>query len=323
VSLLLLKHVDSRKIVICLGLLVCSIFWYCPAWSETRSTDTVATLSLSMETQTAKIGDLLWITLTYKIPEDAKLADGNGLGGLETLTVMEQKTEPDSIQIKFLVDQLESFDLGPFSLTYIDPDNQQQQVWSDTISITIISNLGEKPEEASLRPIQDIISTQTRWLPYLLWGLAAMIFLGAIAGVLWWRKRQRIRDITATMEEPPHVQAEKEIQDLLASGLFEKGNVKAFYFLFSETIRRYLASIRRFPAAEMTTEEIAKWIKTDPADQKILPLLKQTDLVKFADSIPSPDRKDQDISVARSYIQQTRPSLNDSQGDPVDQEVTS
>ncbi len=144
-----------------------------------------------------------------------------------------------------------------------------------------------------------------------------------ISGVLWWRKRRRIRDITATLEEPPHVRAEKEIHDLLASGLFEKGNVKAFYFLFSETIRRYLASIRLFPAAEMTTEEIARWVKTDPADQKILPLLKQTDLVKFADSIPSPDRKDQDILMARSYIQQTRPILKGSQNDPVDQELKS
>ena len=51
------------------------------------------------------------------------------------------------------------------------------------------------------------------------------------------------------MEDPPHVRAEKEIDNLIASGLFETGDVKAFYFIFSETIRRYMESIRRFPGS--------------------------------------------------------------------------
>jgi len=105
--------------------------------------------------------------------------------------------------------------------------------------------------------------------------------------------------------------------------LFERGDVKAFYFIFSETIRRYMASIRCFPAAEMTTEEIARKIKTDPADQHILPLLRQADLVKFADLMPAPDRKDQDVQMARTYIQQTRPLTNGLQEGPPPQEVPS
>jgi hypothetical protein len=123
------------------------------------------------------------------------------------------------------------------------------------------------------------------------------------------------------MEDPPHVKADKEIDNLIASRLFEDGDVKAFYFIFSETIRRYMESIRRFPAAEMTTEEIARFIKTDPSDQKVLPLLRQADLVKFADSIPAPDRKDQDILIARTYIQETRPMPNTPQEGASIQEV--
>ena len=123
------------------------------------------------------------------------------------------------------------------------------------------------------------------------------------------------------MEDPPHVKADREIDNLIASGLFENGDVKAFYFIFSETIRRYMESIRRFPAAEMTTEEIARFIKTDPSGQKVLPLLRQADLVKFSDSVPAPDRKDQDILMARTYIQQTRPMTNGSQESSSIQEV--
>lgn len=320
-SLFSINPTCSRKNLLLLWALVCFLLWSGPTWSETAGTGSLPTLSASIEKNTARIGDLLWVTLMVDIPGDAKLTESGGVDGLEALTVIEQKTEPNKIKFRFLVDQLESFDLGPFSLTYIDHQKDEQLVATDPIAITVLSNLGEKPEDATLRPIQDIISTQTKWLPYLLWTFAAIILFGMISGFIWWRKKRCIRNMKATMEDPPHVKADREIDNLVASGLFENGDVKAFYFIFSETIRRYMESIRRFPAAEMTTEEIARFIKTDPSDQKVLPLLRQADLVKFADSIPAPDRKDQDILIARTYIQQTRPMTNTPQEGASIQEV--
>ena len=73
---------------------------------------------------------------------------------------------------------------------------------------------------------------------------------------------------------------------LVAGRLFEKGEVKTFYFNFSEIIRRYMESIRYFPAAEMTTEEIVRRVGNNSQDQEILTLLRQADLVKFADAAP-------------------------------------
>ena len=69
-----------------------------------------------------------------------------------------------------------------------------------------------------------------------------------------------------------------------------------------------MESIRHFPAAEMTTEEISRHAGTHVQDQKILPLLKQADLVKFADTVPTPHRKEQDVWTARTYIRQTCPA---------------
>jgi len=311
-----IHRIYALKIQVLLGALICFLLLPGPAGSQTPGTDDLPSLSATIEKNTARIGDMLWLTFTYQIPQGAQLPDDASISGLETLTVVEHKAEPNQIQIRFMVDQLESFNLGPFSLTYINDGNNEQQLTTDPIAITILSNLGEKPEEAALKPIEDIISTKTNWLTYLLWALSLILLTGFVFLFIWWRKRRRIRDIQATMQDPPHVRAEKEIDKLIASGLFETGNVKAFYFNFSETIRRYMESIRSFPAAEMTTEEIARWVNIDPSDQKILPLLRQADLVKFADSIPAPDRKDQDILTARTYIQQTRPMANDPQESP-------
>jgi len=309
-------RIKPVKIRLLQWVLICFLLLPGPVWSQTTGTEDLPSLTAALEKNTARTGDMLWLTFTYKIPQGAQLPDDAGISGLEALAVVEHKADPNRIQIRFWVDQLESFNLGPFSLTYIDGNKDEQQVTTDPIAVTILSNLGEKPEEASLKPIQDIISTKTRWLATLLWALAVILLLGLAALFIWWHKRRRIRDIRATLEDPPHVRAEREIDDLIASGLFETGNVKAFYFNFSETIRRYMESIRRFPAAEMTTEEIARWVKTDPSDQKILPLLRQADLVKFADAIPAPDSKNQDILTARTYIQQTRPVANGPQESP-------
>ena len=87
---------------------------------------------------------------------------------------------------------------------------------------------------------------------------------------------------------------------------FEKGRVKKYYFFFSEILRRYLESIRNFPAAEYTTEEIAKHISAEP-DRKLIPLLLQADLVKFADTVPTAARKEEDIKAALAYIRKTAP----------------
>lgn len=302
--------------------LACLLLWEGPAVTDTSKTDFVPSLSASIDKNTVRVGDLVWVTLRYELPEDATLSGSNAVGGLETLTVVENITEPDQIKIRFLVDQLESFDLGPFSLTYTDAQNQTQQVTTNPLAITIVSNLGEKAEDTTLKPIEGIIATQSRTLSYLLWASGLLLLLGIASGLVYWRRRRHIRDIQAVLEDPPHVKAHREIDSLIASGLFERGEVKAFYYIFSETIRRYMESIHRFPAVEMTTEEIARATQANPFDQCILPLLKQADLVKFADSIPAPERKDQDILVARTYIQQTRPEREELEAPPARQEVS-
>ena len=69
-------------------------------------------------------------------------------------------------------------------------------------------------------------------------------------------------------------------------------------------MRRYLESLRNFPAAEYTTEEIASCIREEK-DRGLLSLLRQADLVKFAHNVPSPARKEDEIKTALSYIDET------------------
>ena len=117
----------------------------------------------------------------------------------------------------------------------------------------------------------------------------------------------------------PHVAAEREIQELSSQKLFEKGHVKEFYFRFSEILRRYLESLRGFPAAEYTTEEIVLCVQA-PEDRRILPLLQDADLVKFADLKPTPARKSDQVDQALLYIRETGSAFERDHGDPKTQD---
>lgn len=269
-----------------------------------------ASLVATVEKSTATVGELLWLTLDYTLPQGSRLTDEPFVGGLEDLRIVEQVVDTEKIRVRFVVDQLASLETGIICLAYLDEDGKEQQIESDPVVITVTSNLGKKPEEATLRPIQDILPTGSGWFPFLAWIVVGIVLIGIIAG-LWWRRKQRFRQMDQATAKPPHIRAEQEINRLVTGGLFERGEVKAFYFQFSEILRRYMGAIRGFAAVEMTTEEIVRRIGSHSQDQMMLPLLRQAELVKFADLVPTRHGKDQDVLSARNYIRETRPTPAD------------
>ena len=122
----------------------------------------------------------------------------------------------------------------------------------------------------------------------------------------WWLKKRRRQLEIAKAKEAPHLWATREIERLEAQKVFEKGKVKEFYFRLSEILRRYLEAIRGFPAAEYTVEEIARYVQEEK-DRQLLVLLRQADLVKFADAVPTAARKDDELKAALAYIRATAP----------------
>jgi hypothetical protein len=284
------------------GLLVFS--WVFAA--ETKISKSLPGLSASLDRESARFGSIVALTLDYRLPEGARVAADAEINGLEGITTIERVTGPNTITFKLLVDQLDSWKTGPLSLTYLDRDGKTQALSADPVSIRVLSNLAEKPEQAQLRPIQGIIPTKALWLKYVVWGAGLLGILLVGASFLWWRRKGRVREVSAELYDPPHLRAIREIERLEAQGLFEAGHFKGFYFRFSEILRRYLEWLRGFPAAELTTEEITSRIDNEQ-DRRLLPLLRQADLVKFADVVPISARKDEEIRTALSYIRETSP----------------
>lgn len=269
-------------------------------------------LTTALDRDSAEVGAVVSLTLSYELPEGARLPEKLVIGGLEGLTVLEKRQEPRKVRISLLVDRLDSWESKPLSLAYVDKENQTQSLTADPVSLKVLSNLGDKPEQAHLRPIQGILPTKPLWLKYLPWGSGILAFLLAAITIISWRRRKRALRGLIEFEEAPNTRAQREIERLEAQELFEKGKVKEFYFRFTEILKYYLESIRGFPAAESTTEEIARSIVAEQ-DRVLLSLLREADLVKFADSIPTGARKEEDIRVALTYIRETSSLFEDGQ----------
>jgi hypothetical protein len=160
-------------------------------------------------------------------------------------------------------------------------------------------------DDRSLKDLkrQAEIEAPARWLPWLV-GVLLALAAAAAAFVLWRRRRRPLPQI-AQFQKDPIGSAEAELRELLGRGWLEEGMVRAFYIAFSEIVRRLIAAGIAIPTAERTTEEIlgdARKSPDPPVSSRELAamekLLLQSDLVKFAKSLPSPEESRQAIEAA-------------------------
>ena len=263
-------------------------------------------ITISADSSKARVGDIINLTLEYYLPSGYMPLPDGALTGLEELTIVSKKQDKNKIFLSVLIDKPSSFDIKPISFSFKDSKGVLSIIRTDTLRIEVLSNLGDKPAKAQLKPIMDIIPVYPFWLRILPWAIGALLLAAAAFGFFWWKKRKR-EDIEARQNIiPPHVFAKQEIEKLCSLNLFDKGEHKEFYFRFSEILRQYIEKIRGFPAAELTTEEIGRRMK-DETDRRLLPVLRDADLVKFADVVPLRAKNEEDVKVALAYIKATKP----------------
>ena len=275
-------------------------------WAQGDTRPPQPSLEATLDHASAKVGETIVLTMQYLLPEGARLHAEPAITGLEGLTVVGRQYSPGKIEVRLLVDQLDSWKTGPLELSYLGGDGMTHTLSADPVSLAVLSNLDEEPAKPEIRPIQGIIQTRAVWLQYLPWGAGVAALLSAVSVFLLWRRKRRTLAVPSEFTELPHLKARREIEELDARKLFEKGEVKLFYFILTVILRRYLESLRKFPAAEFTTEEIVRHVDNEQ-DRKLVPLLREADLVKFADAVPTPARKQEDIRTALCYIQETSP----------------
>ena len=154
--------------------------------------------------------------------------------------------------------------------------------------------------------------------PYVL-GSASAITLVLLLVFLFIMAKRKLPSLPQPKEEelpkepviPPHVIALEKLEQLMARGLLEKGEVKTFVtYLMNEVLRAYREARYDFPAEKRTTRElVADLLKISDAGlnvQLMKDILETTDLVKFANANIEPQNAHNFANQVKTLIVQTQ-----------------
>jgi hypothetical protein len=209
------------------------------------------------------------------------------------------------------------FDILPLALGKL-PVNLAFRVTQDgTTSIIqadpITLDIAPPPGVTKASEIRDIKGPlRARW-PLWLW-----LILGALlAGLIYaWRRKMRGRDgfTTRAAQGPPRSPEElarEALETLRASGLWQEGRRREFYFELTEILRLYLENRAHIPATRLTTTELLRNLRQAELDKEVCgavrKIMDRADLVKFAKLAPAGGWGEEDIAAALSIVASLEP----------------
>jgi hypothetical protein len=177
------------------------------------------------------------------------------------------------------------------------------------------------------KPLRDVFGANRVWWPILL----ALLLLLLLLVALWIirRRRRPAQTIVLAPARPPREVVLEELDRIRALGLVEAGDVKVFYTLVSDALRRYVATIEPAWSQDLTTTELSVRMRAQvradqarrllaapagsagvavaaPADAgiaRLIGILGSADLVKFARRRPQATEALTEWGAARRWAE--------------------
>jgi len=163
-------------------------------------------------------------------------------------------------------------------------DGRSGEVATEPVPLHVVSLLPRDPKDQKLADIRGPVPLtvgRSFWIA-LLGG--ALLLAAAV-----WAIRRRRKAQTPSVSVPelaPDAEALAALARLEASGLLSRGDYRAFYIALTETAKRYLERRLAAPVLEMTTSEMAAFLRENAHGQAALPTMRDltgaADRIKFA-----------------------------------------
>ena len=284
------------------------------------------TLELKVSKNEITIADRITVLLEATADEDYEVQLPKFGDKLEQFVIVDYRRAAPVLGEGGRVTTAKSYELEPFlSGDYEIPpmtvifwkkgaertDANKHELKTEKLTIEVKSILPEKEAELAIKPIAGPVelppAPRQSVLPIVAAvcaGLAVVVLM-----VLWVRRRRRPEALAPTI--PAHELAYNRLEALLAQGLLERGEVKAFYRRLSHVLRRYIEDRFGLHAPERTTEEFLDELATsDALGGEFRPLLREflshCDLVKFAELRPTNDQIQKTFEAAKDFIEATK-----------------
>ena len=203
---------------------------------------------------------------------------------------------------------LTQFDSGKYTIPSIKIMINSKPYLTDSLLVEV-ANVQVDTLKQKMYDIKGIVPVKNSlgdWWKYLLI-LALILGIGTL--VYWLVKRQQKKKNEEEVYKTPIERATSLLNFLEQKGLWQKGEVKAYYSELTDIARNYIEEAIDIPAMESTTSELILGLRAASVKKKMTlsqetienleRVLKQADLVKFAKSKPL----DYEITEDRNKIQ--------------------
>jgi hypothetical protein len=302
-------------------LLFCSILT--AGWCEETGPKEESVISVEsyVDRATITIGDRILYTLLVTTDPEVKLEPldlGSNLGAFE---VKDYKIyDPEKTKDGRMVNKSEylitTFTTGeyvipPITINYTDADSKKNQIESEPLFIMVESVGASEADKEDIRGLKPPIEIKGSYWIYLL--ILPIFALLAAGGFLYYRRRSRglaLPEIPQELLRPAWEVALLELDLLRESELLDKKQIKEYFIVLSDIIRKYMERRYQIKALDRTTEEIRQEVKRLKLEQEIAQLifglLLFCDLVKFAKYIPSADEVEKSTDEAYSIVNLTK-----------------
>lgn len=270
------------------------------------------------------VGDIFHYKITVKYPEGTNvhvpyITDKLGEFIVRNIATPKPRKE-NGMMVEEVTYELTTYFTGdlkvlPVEITYSYKNDKGEEV-NETIKTAPLEIKVKNVSPDSALDIKDIkgpvdIPVGWRYLVLVVGApLAGLILLAA--GCYLWRKRKKaVKQILQAPPRPPHETAMEKLKQIEELDLIAKGRFKEYYDLVTDTLREYIGARYTIDAMELTTYELSKnltdIIKNLELKNKIVSLLEEGDLVKFAKFEPDNQKAASAIKTAKEIIEATMP----------------
>ncbi len=282
-------------------------------------------INAGFDTSKILIGDQINFSISVEQPSDLKLVlpsfKDTLVKNIEILSgpvidtsVISEKTI--KVTGRYLVT---SFDSGLYRINpvYVEVQNNNgiKRFYSD-YSVLEVTRVKMTPPD-TLTKIFDIIGPYRA--PITFGEIVPWILLALLCGVIIWllirfgRKIKSKKNLVKeeVILEPAHIIAFRELEQLKAEKLWQKGETKKYYTKLTEIIRKYLENRFSVYSLEMTTSEtlealVKKGFRKDESYNLLKSVLIGADLVKFAKYRPEASENEINFENSWNFVSATK-----------------
>ncbi|CDN30259.1 hypothetical protein BN938_0153 [Mucinivorans hirudinis] len=211
---------------------------------------------------------------------------------------------------------LTSFDAGIYQIAgfpiVVEGRGMNDTVRSAGMMQLVVQTFDIDTTKMQIADIKQPLGTPITWAEIkdvVLWSLAGALLLAVVIYFVIRFVKSRRREVTAKLNEPPHITAIRELMKVHSEKLPQAGKYKEYYSRVTDTLRTYIESRYEIGAMEMTTPEIIASldeVNDDKLINKLRELFSLADLVKFAKWTPTIEECEEGYQTAYYYVEQTK-----------------